>query len=77
VGEALSGESTFIVRSTFPAVDHTTTLHWKKRRYPGRCRITIGGQALEYEQLEKDGNVTVPAKTEVDVYEFDLTRFLI
>lgn len=70
--DALSGKSTFIVGSTFPAVDHIRTLHWKKRRYPGRCRITIGGQALEYELLETDGDVTVAAETEVDVYEMDV-----
>lgn len=70
--DVLSGKSTFIVGLTFPAVDYIRTLYWKKRRYPGRCRITIGGQALEYELLETDGDVTVAVETEVDVYEMDV-----
>lgn len=47
-------------------------IHWLKRRYPGRCKITISGKALDYDKLEQAGDAVVPAGAEIGVYEMDV-----
>lgn len=68
---ALAGDWAFIAGYKFPG-GSSRKLHWKKRRFPGRCKIIVGDTTLEYESLDQDGNVDVPADTDVQVFEMEV-----